>query len=475
MAKRRKSGEGGVHLRKDGRWEGRYVVGYDDKGYPQTKNVLAKTKGECLEKLKALKEQIGPLPKAQAAPGMTFGEWLDHWYRTYSQPNIRAGTQENYERRIYQHIIPQMGTIPLVKLSQSDLQQFYGHLKTNGRLQHTDKFGKGLSDRMVRTCHAICSQALQKAMDEKLIQSNPAIGCRLPPQRAKEMRVLTPEEMQRFLIQAKYDGYYEIFLTALATGLRRGELLALQWADLDFESRELQVERQVRRTKGQLLVSEPKTASSIRTIILPPSVVEVLRDYREAVDSRWMFPSPVKEDSPRDPNTLYAKMKLVLERAGCKIVRFHDLRHTFATEALEHGMDVKTLSAIIGHVSVATTLNIYTHITDAMQKQAAVTIDRGIAKKKPTTSRKEAPKPVSAPAFEAKKGKYRKPGTGCISQINETLWEGRYSPRWPDGKRHPRNIYAHSLEECEKKLAEMIQQVKAEIAAEKERRKVSAT
>ena len=473
---RRKAGDGLIRRRKDGRWEGRVVVGYDENKKPQTKNVLAKTKRECQEKLDRLKVSLGPPPvEKSGSPAMPFGDWLDHWYRTYIQPNVRPGTRENYELRIYKHITPQLGAIPLNKLTQSDLLRFYAHLKSEGRQQYAEKLGAGLSDRMVRTCHALIKAALQKAVDEKLLYDNPAVGCKLPPQRAKEMQMLTPEEMQRFLIQAKYDGYYEIFLVALATGLRRGELMALQWDDLDFKTRELRIRRSVRRTEGKLLVSEPKTDAGFRTLLLPPSVVKVLAAYKETVRSRWMFPSPVAEDAPRDPSTLAAKMKLVLQRAGCKIIRFHDLRHTFATEALEHGMDVKTLSAIIGHVSAATTLNIYAHVTDVMRRQAAQKIDKGIAGREveaPQENAKKAPLPPSG--FTAAKGKHRKPGTGCVSRIGETLWEGRYSPVWPDGKKRPRNIYAHSEAECEARLAEMIAEEKAKIAAERERLRAGA-
>ena len=152
------------------------------------------------------------------------------------------------------------------------------------------------------------------------------------------------------------------------------------------------------------------------------------------------------------------------------MLRFHDLRHTFATTSLEHGMDIKTLSDIIGHVSTSTTLNIYAHVTDEMRRTAAVKINQGIAKAVPTEADQAvAPRKPAPSAFQAYKGQRRKPGTGCVSQINENLWEGRYSPIWPDGKKHPRNIYAHSLEECESKLAEMIEEVKAEIAQVKER------
>ena len=151
---------------------------------------------------------------------------------------------------------------------------------------------------------------------------------------------------------------------------------------------------------------------------------------------------------------------------------FHDLRHTFSTVSLEHGMDVKTLSTVIGHVSSSTTLNVYAHVTDEMRRTAAIKIDRGIGKADPqeieTAPRKPAPS-----TFKAHKGQRRKAGTGCVTQINEKLWEGRYSPVWPDGKKHARNAYAHSEEECEKLLAELIIGMKAEINEEKERLKVA--
>ena len=130
-------------------------------------------------------------------------------------------------------------------------------------------------------------------------------------------------------------------------------------------------------------------------------------------------------------------------------------------------MDVKTLSSVIGHESVATTLDIYAHTTDAMRQDAADSIDRGIGKNAPNKIKGRKKKTEDPAPFIPVKGTRRRPGTGCITQISENLWEGRYNPKWPDGKKHARNIYAHSLEECEEKLAEMILEVKAEIAAAK--------
>ena len=467
MAKRRKHGDGSVRLRKDGRWEGRIVIGYDEKGLPKTKNVLAKTKTECVAKLKALRESLdAPAPEAPK-PSFSLGDWLDHWYQAYKKANLRSNTQMSYERRIYQHIIPALGRIPLDKLTTRDIQQFYTNLKKSGRLIRTELYGAGLSDQTVRGIHTTLHAALGKAVEEKLIFRNPADSCKLPPAKSREMKVLAPDEIQRLLIQAREDGCYELLLLELATGLRRGEVLALQWRDLNLRTGALRVERQVHRVTGELVVSSPKTKAGNRTVILPAPVLKVFKAYQKTVHSRWMFPSPVKEDSPLDPAAVRKRLQTILERAECKRLRFHDLRHTFATASLEHGMDIKTLSTIIGHVSSTTTLNTYTHVTDAMRQNAADKIDQGIGRAEPKPRREAAPQKPAPSTFQAHKGQRRKPGTGCVSQINDHLWEGRYSPI-VNGQRMARNVYAKTEAECEKKLAELIREMKAEIAAGKE-------
>ena len=307
------------------------------------------------------------------------------------------------------------------------------------------------------------------AVSKKLISRNPADGCRLPPAKPREMQVLTPDEVQRLLIQAKEDGCYELLLLEIATGLRRGELLALQWDDLNFKTGTLRVERQIHRAKGELIISQPKTKAANRTIILPAPLLAVLKEYRQQVHSRWLFPSPRKDDLPLDPASVRKHLTTILERARCKHIRFHDLRHLFATMSLEHGMDIKTLSTVIGHVSSSTTLNIYAHVTDEMRQTAARKIDQGIGKTEFKAETESAAKKSAPSTFRPYKGQRRKAGTGCVTQINDHLWEGRYSPVWPDGKKHPRNVYTKTREECEQLLAEMILQMKAEIAAEKER------
>lgn len=379
MGRKRKNGEGTIRLRKDGRWEGRIVIGYDENGLPKTKNVLAKTKGECIEKLKVLKSTITPDTPVKLKADMPFGEWLDYWYETYCKPNARPATQRTYEGYIRLYLHPRLGNIPLNKVTISDVQQMCTWMMTEARLDQKNGDG-GLSDSQVINCYSLCDRVLEKAMAEKLIVRNPAKGCKLPPNRPNEMKVLSRKDMQKVLIQAKEENYYELFLLEFATGLRLGELMALQWDDVDLVTGELRINKQVNLVDSKLVISEPKTKAAVRTLILPPSVRKVLAEYKTRVNSRWLFPSPKKDDLPIIPSAVSRRLHTLLEHAGCEQVRFHDLRHTFATNALAHGMDIKTLSTILGHVSSATTLNTYSHVTDEMRQRAAVKIDQGIAK-----------------------------------------------------------------------------------------------
>ena len=221
-------------------------------------------------------------------------------------------------------------------------------------------------------------------------------------------------------------------------------------------------------------VGETKTNAGKRTITLPPHTLELLKNREKTSYSQWIFPNPVRPEAPMTPSTPYHQMKRLLKQAGLPYIRFHDLRHTFATLALENGMDVKTLSAMLGHVSAATTLDIYTHIT-------AANIDRGIGKVAPQEDTSEPGQETPATGerprmtdFKPYVGHKRRSGTGCVSEINDHLFEGRYSPQWPDGKKHARNVYAHTREECEEKLKVLIVEMKAELA-ELKRQKAEGT
>lgn len=397
-------------------------------------------------------------------PDMLFGAWLEYWYKYHCKTNIRQTTRGHYERAIRLHIIPKIGDIPLSELTQSILQKFYLEEKQSGRLVHVEAFGEGLSDNLIRHFHALCSASLQKAVELRLIDINPAKGCKIPSKKPREMKVLSHEEIERFLIQAKADGFFEAFLLEFSTGLRRGELAALQWNDLNLKTGELSITKQLQRIDGELVITRPKTRSSTRTLVIPTPVLRVLAAYKETVDSPWLFPSPHDPDLPLSPCAFTNRTQRILERAECKQVRFHDLRHTFATLALEEGMDVKTLSAILGHMSSDVSLDVYAHTTSKMQQAAASTIDRRIAKSRVLmfTPGGAPTKPEKVP-FVPKTSSRRKPGTGCIVELNDHLFEGRYAPRWVDGTTKQFIVYAKTRDECEEKLQETITQAKSEL------------
>ena len=162
--------------------------------------------------------------------------------------------------------------------------------------------------------------------------------------------------------------WQDFFYTEITTGLRLGELCGLKWSDFDEESGRLQVQRSV---NAKLEIGETKTETGKHSILLPPSTLRVLRERKKTAVSEWIFPHPLKPEEPTHPRSAYSRLKKILREAGLPDIRFHDLRHTFATHALASGVDAKTLEGILGHTNASFTLDTYTHITDDMQKNAA--------------------------------------------------------------------------------------------------------
>ena len=375
MPKRRANGEGNIRKRKDGRWEGRYTVGHDpETGKAIIKNVLGKTQAEVKEKLKkAIEENVGI--DYGRAKTYTVGNWLGVWYENYAKIKMRPSTYLTYHGYIENHIKPQLGKIPLNDLTTLHLQQFYKKLLAEGRVERIEaqKQPKGLSAKTVRNIHQIISSALKLAVEQRLIARNPADGCALPKAEHKEMQTLPVEQLTSFLREAKDSGVFALYYIDLTTGLRRGELLGLKWTDIDLEKGDLRVQRQIGRIDGKIIEMPLKTKNAYRTLPLSADAISVLMQQRRKTgNSEWVFPSPI--GGPMSPDSVLHMLHRVLKRAGLPKVRFHDLRHTFATLALQNGVDVKTVSSMLGHYSAGFTLDTYAHVTTDAQLKAAQTM-----------------------------------------------------------------------------------------------------
>lgn len=331
MAKKRANGEGSIRKKPSGRWEGRYTQGIDPvSGRAIQKSVSAKTQAECKEKLaKAIRENRGvPL---NHTGDYTAAEWCRLWFETYSKPNIRYNTAKGYEGIIEHHIIPAIGAIKLKQLSSIHIQRMYNDLKENGRMPRGAKQNdKPLSNTFVRRVHAVLQAALKQAVKERLIPYNPCENCRIPPKDKKEMTILPPEKIGRYLQEAEKYGVLPMFYLELSSGLRRGELLALQWEDLNVKERILTVNKQVTRMEGELDVTEPKTKNSVRKVALSQQAVDLLvQEHEQHPDNPILFPSP-RTGGYWSPDAVSRINRKLLKNAGIEEhVRFHDLRHPY--------------------------------------------------------------------------------------------------------------------------------------------------
>ena len=372
MPKRRANGEGNIRKRKDGRWEGRYTVGHDpETGKSIIKNVLGKTQAEVKEKLKrAIEENVGiDYGKAKT---YTVGSWLEVWMENYARVKLRPSTFKTSQGFLKNHIKPQLGGIPLAELTSLDLQRFYKHLLDGGRVDRVEakKKPKGLAPKTVRNIHQMIGSAYNLAMEQKLVSKNPTQGCALPKVEHKEMKTLTSDQLSTFFQEARDSGVFALYYIDLTTGLRRGELLGLKWSDIDLEKGDLRVQRQIGRINGKIIEMPLKTKNAYRTLPLSADAIDVLvQQRRKTGNSEWVFPSP--SGGPMSPDSVLHMLHRVLKRAGLPKVRFHDLRHTFATLSLKSGVDVKTLSGALGHYSAGFTLNTYAHVTAQMKQDAA--------------------------------------------------------------------------------------------------------
>ena len=372
MPKKRANGEGNIRKRKDGRWEGRYTAGYHpDTGKRIIKNVLGRTQAEAREKLKKALEECQGLDVTRTEE-YTVATWLRTWYELYAKPNVRVATANRYELMIETYTIPRIGSVKLTKLTSRQLQKLYKDLMENGRVHVGKDHSTGLSSTTVRSVHLMLHCAFDRAVRERLIPRNPTEDCIAPKARKVEMKILPQEDIKAYLDAARERNLLPMFYLELVSGLRKGELVALRWDDLDTAQRTISVSKQyVRNPDGSLELSRPKTENSVCQVSIPQTAVDLLvQEHEKHPGNPYMFPSPLTGEMYH-PDSVVNLHKKILKDAGLEHLRFHDLRHTFATTALQNGVDVKTVSSMLGHYDAGFTLRTYAHATSRMQEEAA--------------------------------------------------------------------------------------------------------
>ena len=376
MAKRRPQGDGTIRKRSDGRWEARIIIGHKNDGSPMYKSAFAKTQKSALKQLHQLLDLYRDVDLTEECR-MTLGEWMDKWMDEYMIFTIKENTIKGYRSQIDHQIKPFIGHKQLASLTTADIQKFYNKIKKEGRVHPHPIHGHVLSDSMVRKIHMMLHEAMEVAVRERYIVRNPTDNTTIPKKTTTEKQVLDDSQLNRFLEAIQGEPYWhDFFYVEVMTGLRRGEICGIKWIDIDFNEGTLCIKRSVSTKEGGgVSVGETKTDAGVRTIIMPPSVATLLWKKRSDAINEWVFPHYTNPSDPLHPSSAYKKLKTLLKRLELPLLRFHDLRHTFATQATDGGVDPKTLAGILGHTDASFTLDTYTHVTSDMQRGASAIVN----------------------------------------------------------------------------------------------------
>ncbi|RPI33834.1 MAG: site-specific integrase [Chloroflexota bacterium] len=366
MPRRRGRNEGSIW--KEGR-SYRAAVSLDGKRMTRS----FATRQECKRWIHETKIEIDQgltYPATRVTLGVFICDWLDR-----HAPHVRQKTYIQYRQVVRDHILPRLGHHKMRELHFEVIEGLYSQMKT-----------EGVGCRTIKLTHAVLHGCLEDAVKRGLLPGNPADRVDVPRYEHDEMKVLNESQVIQFLSAAKGSPYEALYHLAVKTGMRQGELLGLQWSDLDWTSRTLRVERQWQRVSGVgTFFCPPKTKAGRRTIQLGQGMLQVLKAHLEYqqklkafagsawVDTHVIFTS--KKGTPVENSNMLKDFKAILKKAGLEAIRFHDLRHTAASLMLNHGIPVIVVSRILGHSKPSITLDIYGHLMPVMQLEAAQTMD----------------------------------------------------------------------------------------------------
>ena len=369
---KRSNREGTICRRSDGRWTAAITLDGGKRQY-----FYASTQRAVQAKLLSARRAISNgLPVS--SDRQKLGQYLERWLGEVAEPTVRPSTYIRYKELLTGHVTPTLGQLALARLSPQDLNGLYGKLS-----QH-------LAPRTVGHVHRVLHRALRDALHWGLVARNVCDAVSPPKVQHEEMKVLTPEQARSLLDAAEGDPLQALYVLALTSGARQGELLALKWADFSSDTSRLTIRRTVRWMTGRGSVEgEPKSARSRRSLSLAPMAVTALKEHRarqmeqrlKAVaweDNDLIFTNEVgRHITPQ--NLLRRSFSSLLERAGLQRIRFHDLRHSAATLLLLQGVHVKVVSEMLGHSSVSLTLDTYSHVLPSMQSDAAAKMEALLA------------------------------------------------------------------------------------------------
>jgi integrase len=368
VSKKRGNGEGSITKRDDGRWMARYTV-RTMKG-PKRRTVYGRTRAEASAKLaKAMADRDGGL--IFDAGSLTVGDYLDRWLSNSVKDTVRERTYERYEEILRLHVKPALGRLKLRALTPAHVQDFY-----------RDRLDNGFSPATVQKIHVILHKALSQAVSWSLVPRNASEAVRAPRHAPKEMRPLCPDGARRLLDTAEGDRLEALYVLAIHTGMRQGELLGLKWENVDLAANAIRVRHTLLRTKGRVILGEPKTKKSRRTVNLTGAASRALEEHLERQlkvmerlgdlyrDQGLVFTTEV--GTPINPSNLRKRsFAPLLQKAGLPHLRFHDLRHTCATLLLSKNIHPKYVQELLGHATVSITLDTYSHVLPGMGNQVA--------------------------------------------------------------------------------------------------------
>jgi integrase len=366
MAKKNGNGEGGISRRKDGLYMARYTV-HTPTG-PKRKTLYGKTRREVDEKLTKAKADRDT-GFVFDADNLTLANYLDRWINDSVRDTVRQRTWERYEQIVRVHIKPALGRVKLKNITP-----------THARALYREKLDTGLAPRTVNYIHTTLSKALKDAVADGLITRNPASSVKAPRPKKKEISPLSSEQAKAFLEAVRGNRFEAAFVVALHCGLREGEILGLKWSDVDMDAGTLQVRRTLSEALAGHLFEPPKNGKG-RSVKLTARAVDALRDHLtrqieeiESLGDRYrdqglVFPSQVGT-TMNAKNLTARSFKPLLKKAGLPDIRFHDLRHTFATLMLQNGEHPKVVQEMLAHATIAITMDTYSHVLPNMQRDA---------------------------------------------------------------------------------------------------------